>query len=212
MRCARIHSLCFSIVWFPIVSLVAGSSARCDQEMTKDSNLAEKSALWRDIRHCGPNAVYMLLRMLQMDCTYQQVSNQIPVSQDGASLLDMRDALNKLGCPSRVAKATPSQLSTISLPAIAHVETGSQTTGHYVLITQVGEKFVRVIDGSTAVSTNMTMSEFQAKWTGFLLVKVDAPLLSPAWNWGIGISCFAIGITFGRFVAVYNRRKSPCMS
>jgi hypothetical protein len=78
---------------------------------------------------------------------YEELEKELPVSERGVNMLQLRDAVARRGLPSVIRRYTASEqaLLHLSLPLIARINKGSLKLGerHYVVvvnIVQEGEK------------------------------------------------------------------------
>lgn len=156
-----------------------------------DESGSPDAKIWRTMANkCGINTIFLMMRLNHKAVSYEGLERGVPVSTEGTSLADMRRYMMSLGLATRIVKTTPEKLGRYALPAIAHLEEELGSTGHYVIITGLGPDWVELIDGTSAFLVMQSMSKFQKRWTGYLLV-VDTP---SRWAWAFPATAALGGI------------------
>ena len=115
-------------------------------------------------RRCGPNALYMLLRLCDQEVSYQQVIEAVPISDKGASLGALQKAAVKFGVRMEArGDLKPEDLSQRFLPAIIHIRSSGNRAGddgedHFLLLSE------SIRDGQWAGvdTTNMVYTTYGA--------------------------------------------------
>ena len=90
---------------------------------------------------------------------------------DGISVQGIIDAAASLGFEAGAYKSKEKQIHTIgefSLPAIAHIK-DQQGYLHYVVIYELGGKWVKVMDPATGEMEKIPSEEFCAMWSGYII-------------------------------------------
>jgi hypothetical protein len=126
---------------------------------------------------CGPNSLYLLLKLHGCSVRYADVKKEVLLSEDGVSMLQLRNAAKRWGLPAAVRRCqtTEEDLSGCSLPLIAHINKDAiiRPEGHYVVVVQVipdGDKRgVRVIDGTSGKLIRYDWDHFLHYWDGYIL-------------------------------------------
>lgn len=146
---------------------------------------SRSTKLWRSPNSCGVNCLYMMLRLNAKDADYTAVEKQTPVGESGTTLLELQRGAERFGLSLVAGKGTPEDLATCPLPAIAHFEEELGKTGHYVVVTECHPDSICFIDGTTAMRHEVTIPEFQRRWTGYLLVprQIEPYPIAPATLW-----------------------------
>jgi hypothetical protein len=158
--------------------------------------------IWRVANQCSVNALYMLARLHGKKVNYAGIEDRLPVREKGTSLAEMRDCASEIGLPCRVFKTTPDVLNRCALPVIAHWEEQRGITGHYVLVVAVKDGWVEYIDGTTAITDVLPMTEFRKRWSGYLLV----PQEGKGWLWWVYLAAAVLGpLSLG--LALWSRRR-----
>jgi Peptidase C39 family len=125
---------------------------------------------WRVQNKCPVNSLYIALHVWGRQVSYRELEDRLPVGRAGSSLKELRDCARLFGADTKVLRLTPEALRACPLPVIAHCEEEKGVTGHYVVVVGIsGDNQVEYIDGTTAVTDVLPMSEFRKKWTGHVL-------------------------------------------
>ncbi len=99
---------------------------------------------------CGPNSLYMFVRMHGATVSYNEIEQNVKISESGVSILQLRDTARSVGVQADVRRYLRlHDLSRCRLPLIAHLHTETTTSGHFVLIVSIAESAVSFIDGTT---------------------------------------------------------------
>lgn len=133
-----------------------------------DAQSADNLGVWRTTHRCGINATYAYLKMLGVGVTYEQLQQEIQLTDKGAAIADLARACQRHSHDAVVVKATPETLPGL-LPAIVHCEEELVTTGHYNVVVSANSEGVWLIDGTSGSFKFVSPVDFQAVWTGFTL-------------------------------------------
>jgi hypothetical protein len=139
-----------------------------------EAGLIESS--WRETRYCGPNALYLWMRTNGWNGTLADVRRQVPLGDNGCSMMDLWRGAEAFGVKAQVVKADIAGLSRSQLPVIVHLDSLVPGKGHFMLVAAVGrnrvtnEDVVQLIDPITASVKEYTMGNFERGWTGYELV------------------------------------------
>jgi len=129
---------------------------------------------WLERNACGPNSLFVLLKLLGKDVTLGEVKELVkcdPVL--GCTMADMSDAANALGVPSDVRFIRPTELAAVPVPYILHGTSGLKAkTGHFVVV--VGRDDVKhnlaTIDPMRESFQWNPESGFASDFSGYILV------------------------------------------
>lgn len=171
------------------------STATEERERDLHEDLQESSDRWRIPANCGPNALYAMLNLYEIDATLAEVMHYAPPSQRGVSLANLKAASCALGLPVRVMRATPKQLTTLPSPVIAHLS--GLRDGHFVVVLTADERTVVFADMVACTIRRVSIEAFKKNWSGYLLVR-DTGLLRYQWPWilSLGIALVAFSIVW----------------
>jgi Peptidase C39 family len=171
------------------------------------------SAHWREAMNCGPNSLYMWLKLEGWDGSLRTVRAHLPVGDRGCSLEEVRRAAGALGHPVDVVKTSLSDLSLPGqLPAIVHLDSRELADGHYVVLLRIGEnklsgeKVVTVLDPMFAQVNEMPVGDFCRNWSTYAVVR-KAPT-NAWWGWG-GVLLVGVGVFLLACVTVGWRFGAP---
>ncbi|HEV8000126.1 MAG TPA: cysteine peptidase family C39 domain-containing protein [Planctomycetaceae bacterium] len=165
------------------ISLFALGASDIDSHEAKkwdrrNPDISLDRAHWREAQSCGVACAYMLARLGGRDVDYTDAVAAIPIGGGGSSLAAVQTGLGTMGVSAAVLKAKPAELDRMAMPVIAHLlprrET-SNSVGHFLLLLQVDDQFVRYIEPSYATSIEMVpRSQFLRSWSGYLVAPTPA--------------------------------------
>lgn len=112
---------------------------------------------------CGPEALYYLLHSKQSSVSAKSVLDLFKDTQDGVSLLEIKQACSALGETSVVKKFSPKHIRSVTLPAIL-----ATSDGHFIVVYGRIDGGYVLIDPPYGVSIT-TESSLQAWWSGYAL-------------------------------------------
>lgn len=123
-------------------------------------------------RACGPNSLYMLLKLSGIDVKFSDVMTYYPKDPGGMSLLELKEAAARFGLTAEVRRCTNDDLRTIPLPVIAHVNYGpTEQADHYIVIhRRLDGESLEVIDGTSGRVQRFLVKRMGNIWEGYLLV------------------------------------------
>ena len=124
----------------------------------------------RDITDCGAACLASVAAHHQLLLPVARIRQFATTDQRGTNMLGMVKAATKLGFQAKGVKGTVESLSKIPLPAVAHVVVQEQQLHHYVVLYAVTKKRVTYMDPGDGQLHRVPVAEFQAQWTGVLLL------------------------------------------
>ncbi len=135
---------------------------------------------------CAPNCLYLLLCAYGVACDFDQVVRELPVGEGGASMLELRDAADRLGLPCEIHRLDldTAQLAQCRLPVVAYFTASyhGNRTGHFVLVYDVvsegDRKGVWFIDSTDGKQVRYPWERFPVKWSGHVLMPKHSAVLS----------------------------------
>ncbi len=142
-----------------------------DQLQLSDSPL--RPAWWkrvpfrrqREQMDCGAACLRTIHAHFGQEIGYREARELARVSRYGTSLLDLREAGERLGYVAAGVEAkTWESLQAVHLPAIAHVD-----KNHFVVVWRVGPRGVQVSDPALG-KIRIAKDEFMSRYGGFLLL------------------------------------------
>jgi predicted double-glycine peptidase len=185
------------------------------------SRSAAENLVLRHQTICGINSLYSLLKYYGRPVSFQEVERQVSLRRQGASLLELRDAVGRLGLPSVARRCSPEDLHRCRIPFIAHfrADLGPQSvpdseaiivpTGHFVLVVDVNENKVRFIDGTTGELTTFRRERFPVFWSGNILEPIDG---AQTWGPWAAVAIFATWTVLGLAMIAARRKSGAAVS
>jgi ATP-binding cassette subfamily B protein len=96
----------------------------------------------------------------------------------GTNLLGLAKAAERLGFSAKAVKGPYEAIAKVPLPAVAHVKT-EEGLGHFVVLYRAGKRTVVVADPARGMR-KQNRAEFEASWTGCLLLLTPNPMPATA--------------------------------
>jgi hypothetical protein len=163
--------------------------------------------------YCGPNSLYILLKLLNTSVSYEELVHGINVGAMGCSLADLQNAAQAYGVPCEVRKVSAKELGLLMPPYVLHLSTPAesslQSTGardHFVVVTRRESSGGLVgIDPSSGNSMAWTPAYLSRNFSGYVMAPRDPPGASPLRGRLIAIVFFILLTLFNLKLA----RKSP---
>ena len=133
----------------------------------------------RDITDCGAACLASVAAHHKLLLPVARIRQYATTDQRGTNMLGMVKAATKLGFQAKGGKGTVESLSKIPLPAIAHVIVQEQQLHHYVVVYRVSKRHVTYMDPGDGQLHRVPLAEFQAQWTGVLLLVLPDESFAP---------------------------------
>jgi len=158
------------MIRFILISTLFISAA--DSKPTGSAPVANADMDWRSLNRCGPNSLYVLLRMSGRSVVYDTLLEKMRLTDRGASVADIVRTAREYGLGLTPLKAPASALDTLPLPAIAHLNIPGEDRGHYLLVlAQKKNGDIAVIECTEGNITIMPRGTFLDRWSGVILVR-----------------------------------------
>jgi HlyB family type I secretion system ABC transporter len=138
-----------------------------------------------DEMDCGAASLGMICRHFGRKVSLARIRQLCHTATDGTSLKAICNAASELGLAARALKVSLRNLPAMPLPAIVHWE-----GNHWMVLFDVGEKFVRVADPATGIQ-KIPRQQFEASWSGYAALFdyttafEQAPESKPGLSWVI---------------------------
>ena len=123
----------------------------------------------RDTTDCGAACLASVAAYYKLKLPVTRIRQYAGTDTKGTSLLGLTEAAQQLGFEAKGVRAAPDALSTVPLPAIAHMVVRQQLQ-HYVVIYKVTARYVRIMDPAQGRFENVPTETFKRGWTGVLLL------------------------------------------
>ena len=163
---------------------------------------------WREAIQCGPNALYVLLRLHGWHGSLSEIRSAAQVDdQSGCSLFDLEKCGRQFGVRTSTVSGNCNSL-TSELPFIAHMDRTDSNVGHFVVVLAFGTdrlsgaKAAMVYDPILAHEYDLPLAEFERYWSSYALV-VEKNWYSPK---HICVTIF-LGVAVGLVVRKMRKRK-----
>jgi hypothetical protein len=153
------------VIWLlavaPTPAVVGAMGQSAGEELPRDAN-----------RACGPNSLYLLLRLSGVEVGDRDIARYYPRHPEGMSMLEMKRACADFGLAVDIRRCTKDDLRALRYPVIAHVFYGPQNEAdHYVVITRrLDRDRIEVIDGTTGKVDQFLINKMDNIWQGYLLI------------------------------------------
>lgn len=170
---------------------------------------------WQEPVLCGPNALFVLLRLRGFNVSREQVMRLVPITKTGSSLADLSSAASKLGLKHQVRKVSQSELFQLPPPFLVHEDIRStdpdvSDSGHFFVIVRFNDHGqIGIIDGVSGTYQFVEKARFDRSFSGYVLLPDLKFLGLPTqWVWGaIYVLAGAIAVLSG--VLAYLNRPVP---
>jgi hypothetical protein len=133
----------------------------------------------RAVVMCGPNSLYMLLKLHNVPVDHGVIEKHIPSNREGMSLLELQEASNALGLRTQVRRCSIDELQrTFRSPVIAILNLEGGPHHHYVVIVDITQDTVTALDGTTGEKNTFPTRWLKRGWPGYVLMPVSGPSIS----------------------------------
>lgn len=127
----------------------------------------------RDSSDCGAACIVSICAFYGRRLSVARARHYASTGIQGTTVLGILEAMAALGMTAKAIKALPCMLSTLPLPAIAHIRTADQA-GHYVVLARAKAQGVNIMDPATGRFRRMPSDIFAQSWTGVLILATPA--------------------------------------
>lgn len=126
---------------------------------------------WRSEVYCGVNALYVMLRMLGVHATYDQLLKESSVGDRGSSMEELARVARLHGVTLTPMRGKAAGVASWPTPAIVHQQRRTDLMGHYVLYLGPSGDELLTLDCVSGQLASMSKGDFNDKWSGFVLVR-----------------------------------------
>jgi ABC-type bacteriocin/lantibiotic exporter with double-glycine peptidase domain len=128
--------------------------------------------------HCGPNSLYLLLRLSGIAVSREEVERLVPLTSAGCTLDDLRRAAPGLGLNVEIRKVTPDEVKDLAKPLIAHFFAPAAALGapanerdHFAVVTRIlPDGGFQSIDSNNLTTTTYLNNNFARNFSGYCLI------------------------------------------
>jgi ABC-type bacteriocin/lantibiotic exporter with double-glycine peptidase domain len=163
--------------------------------------------------HCGPNSLYLLLRLSGIEVSRDQVEHSVPLPGAGCTLDDLRRAAASLGLGVEVRKVSPDEIKDLPKPLIAHffapasgVGATAQEHDHFAIVTRtLPDGGFQSIDSNNLTTTTYLGNNLARNFSGYCLI-VRPSLISrfvesrTAWLAAVLLALMAMNALLSRYL------------
>ncbi len=162
---------------------------------------------WRDPADCGPNALYVLMKLEGRNVTLEEVKKLVPLDPEkGCSMDALIRASEQLGFPVEARFVKPGELSKLPRPFIFHgITSQEKKLGHFVVAVDFDAKkknYALIDPIRETYGWNPEGSVFYG-YSGYVLVPKHP--VSRMWNTAAGVALILCGACVG---CIAYRRKN----
>jgi HlyB family type I secretion system ABC transporter len=126
---------------------------------------------------CGAAALATVALYHRRRVGLEQMRDLAGTDRIGTNLLGLAQAAERLGFSAKAVRGPYEAIAKVPLPAVAHVKT-DEGLGHFVVLYRAGKRKVVVADPARGVR-KLNRDEFEASWTGCLLLLTPNPMPNP---------------------------------
>ncbi|HEY8387461.1 MAG TPA: peptidase domain-containing ABC transporter [Parasegetibacter sp.] len=127
-----------------------------------------------DFSDCGPACLAAIAAYYGLKLNISQIRFKALTNEKGTSLLGLMESAKYYGLNSSGVRVATDQLHHIPLPAIAHLVL-SDGSYHFVVLTRIMKKVVKVMDPQTGRIEKLKKAEFLNFWSGAVLLLYPGP-------------------------------------
>jgi hypothetical protein len=171
-----------------------------------DTKMPDSMAFWRSPRNDAANCLYVQLRLLGYDESYDSFRKWVPDAQQTFSLQEMAKLARNLGFRLQTRKLTVSDLAKLGSPAILHFEGSGIDRGNFCVFLGITDSSVVLVEGPNVTRMQMQREEFRRNWTGYALV---AQRSRPWWCWGRRAAAVLVIVGCGGWFLYRGREPWP---
>lgn len=113
---------------------------------------------------CGPRCLQIVLQRFGMTPDFGEIAVCAGLSENGTSMLGLRDCARRYGLTAEGWQFIPEDLSKVPLPAIVHLD-----DRHFAVLEAVHPERVELTDPGVG-EVSLPMSNFLRRWRGYTLV------------------------------------------
>jgi hypothetical protein len=138
---------------------------------------------------CGVHALYIFLRLNNCECTIDQIRAELPLTDLGATMLELREGALRHDVKAEVVSGAPQQFFGRE-PFIARLRTPtSGAEGHYVVVTRMTDDIVDLIDSTAGGQVTAPRATFEKEFSGYALVRPEGTSSTATINKILAVIC-----------------------
>ncbi len=136
--------------------------------------------------YCGPNSLYVLLRLHQLDVNYGRLLKQCQVSENGCSLEELQKVAHDYGLECEVRKLSLLELEKIRPPYLLHLSSPANSSkenpdaqGHFTVILERSGEDYRGVDAAKGTAHYWSRRFLARNFSGYVLLPKG--VVGPSW-------------------------------
>ncbi len=135
---------------------------------------------WRTGRNDAVNCLYLLMAIAEKPVSYEEARSALWMSEPGPSLTSIKTAAQRLGISTTIYKSSPDAIRSMPMPLIAHMDPRrGGDAGRFVVLFSVTRDVCGIIDGGSAMISEIPIHEFRRDWSGYVIGL--SPRLGASW-------------------------------
>ncbi|MFT6000629.1 MAG: ABC-type bacteriocin transporter [Neolewinella sp.] len=138
----------------------------------------KKTVKQHDRTDCGAACLASIAAHYRLGLPIARIRQQADTNAKGTNLLGLINAATKNGFTAQGVRADAEALTTVSLPAIAHLVL-NERSHHFVVVYRIGKRSVKIMDPATGRMEKRPLSVFLEQWTGVLLLIAPGEVFAP---------------------------------
>lgn len=158
------------LVLLPSLILAGPSSSAAGVRSMADVLHARQEGFWRLPENDGLNCLYLQLRLMGYPKPYESYLQEIGHRAVPHDLASLKATAGRLGFSLVPSRLTMTEVDSVPVPVIAHLERGERGSGYFGLIIDTNEREVVVFHGGMASIEVLPRDNFRREWSGFALV------------------------------------------
>lgn len=173
-----------------------------------------------DQSDCGAACIASIAAYYGLRLPIVRIRQYTNTDRKGTTILGLVEAAEKLGFQAKAIRATPEQLHTLPLPAIARIVQHEHNIPHYVIVYKITTRYALIGDPARSLR-KIPLEEFISQWSSVLMLLVPTErfeaknldqshirkftaLLRPHWSFVLQALVAAVLYTvLGLLIAVY---------
>jgi len=132
-----------------------------------------------DMMDCGAACISSVGNFHKIFVPITKIRQWSETDKNGANVLGLVDALDKMGFHSKGVKASIEAIDKIPLPSIAHMMYENRLQ-HFVVIYKVKKKSLTIMDPSLGYLIQISLKEFETSWSSALILIAPKINFSPS--------------------------------
>lgn len=160
-----------------VVALGVVQEARSQPDQALAAPAANSAAASTTPKVCGPNSLYMLLKLAGIAVQHHEIDHYRTDHPQGMSMLELKRACADFGLNTAVVQCSTADLRRIDYPAIARVQRDFQGEfEHFIVLThRINHDLIEILDGTTGLRREYAIDKMDNVWDGHLLIIAAEP-------------------------------------